>query len=269
MKYKLIALDMDATLLNKEKIITPKTEKALIEAQKAGVRVAIASGRMPLGVKKYAKQLQLEKYGGYCICFNGGLITAPTGEIIHQQFLDKKYLKIACEMVKKTDITVVVHRHDGLFGNKNTNKFTEIAPKTVNAPLTQFENLPDSVNWDIYKILFVGELKKLEDLQEKLTEKYSDELEIVFSSPWFLEAMPKGTDKGTALKNLCEKIGTDISETIACGDNFNDYTMLKTAGLGVAMANAVEELKDIADYVTVADCDNDGIAEVINRFILL
>lgn len=269
MKYKLIALDMDATLLNSDKIITEKTEKALIVAQKKGVKVAIASGRMPLGVTKYAKQLQLEKYGGYCICFNGGLIMDSKGEIIHKQYIDKKYLKIACDEVKDTDITVVVHRKDGLFGNKNTNNFTEKAPKTVNALLTQVENLPDYIDWNIHKILFVGELAKLKVLKEKLVNKYSDELEIVFSSPWFLEAMPKGIDKGAALKVICEKSGIDISEVIACGDNFNDQPMLDVAGLSVVMANGEEELKKSADYVTTADCDNDGIAEVIDKFIFL
>lgn len=267
MKYKLIALDMDATLLNKDKIITPETEKALIDAQKAGAKIAIASGRMPLGVEKYAKQLELEKYDGYCVCFNGGLIMDSNGEIIHKQYIDKKYLKIACDMVKDSDITVVVHRQDGLFGNKNINSFTEIAPKTVNAPLTQVDNLPDYIDWNIHKILFVGELEKLKALKEKLVNKYSNELEIVFSSPWFLEAMPKGVDKGSAIKAICEKTGINISETIACGDNFNDQPMLNVAGLSVVMANGEEELKKSADYVTVADCNNDGIAEVVSKFI--
>lgn len=269
MKYRLIALDMDGTLLNSDKIITEKTEKALINAQKSGVKVAIASGRMPLGVEKFAKQLQLEKYGGYCVCFNGGLIMNSNGDVIHKHYIDKKYLKIACDEVKDTDITVVVHRKDGLFGNKNINPFTEKAPKTVNAPLTQVENLPDYIDWDIHKILFVGELEKLKALKEKLVHKYSDELEIVFSSPWFLEAMPKGVDKGNALKVICEKADIDISETIACGDNFNDQPMLKVAGLSIVMANGEEELKKSADYVTISDCNNDGVAEVIDKFIFL
>ena len=269
MKYKIIALDMDATLLNKDKIITEKTEKALIEAQKKGVKVAIASGRMPLGVKKYAKQLQLEKYGGYCICFNGGLIMDAHSQIIYKRYLDKKYIQIACDEVKNTDITVVVHRCDGLFGNSNRNSFTDIAPKTVNAPLIQYENLPEIIDWDIHKILFVGELEQLEKLKERLIHKYSHQLEIVFSSPWFLEAMPKGVDKGTALKVICEKSGIDISQTIVCGDNFNDRAMLETAGLSVVMANGVEEMKKIADYVTEADCNNDGIAEVVDKFVLM
>jgi len=269
MKYKLIALDMDATLLNKEKIITENTETALIKAQQKGVKVAIASGRMPFGVAKYAKQLQLEKFGGYCICFNGGLILDNNGEIIYKKYIDKKYLKIACKEVEDTDITVIVHRKDGLFGNRNTNGFTEIAPQTVNAPLTQVDNLPEYIDWNFHKILFVGELEKLKALREKLVNKYSDELEIVFSSPWFLEAMPKGVDKGSALKVICEKSGVDISRAIACGDNFNDEPMLKVAGLSVVMSNGEEELKKTADYVTIADCNNDGIKEVIDKFILL
>lgn len=269
MKYKLIALDMDATLLNNDKVITEKTEKALIEAQKRGVKVAIISGRMPFAMQKYINQLQLKKYNGYYGCFNGGLILNSNDEIIHKEYLDKKYLKAACEIAVDTDITVVVHKADGLYGNTNRNKFTDVTFITAGLKLTQVDDLYNYVDWNIHKILFVGEFEKLKQLKEKLTEKYSEELEIVFSSPWFLEAMPKGVSKGTALQTVCEKSGIDISEAIACGDNFNDKAMLEVAGLSVVMANGVEEMKKIADYVTVNDCNNDGIAEVVDKFIFL
>lgn len=266
MEYKLIALDLDGTLLNEEKIITEETETALINAQRCGVKVAIASGRMPFGVEKYAEQLQLKKYGGYCVCFNGGLIIDRNKEVLYKKYIDRIYLKEICCLVKDTDITVVVHYNGKLYGNKNRNHFTDIAPRTVNAPLFQVDYLYKYANWDFHKILLVGEKGKLQILKDVLTEKYPL-LDVYFSTPWFLEIMPKGVDKGTALKKLCEIADVNVESTIACGDNFNDKSMLEIAGLGVVMANGEPKLKENADYVTHKNCNENGIAEVINKFI--
>lgn len=267
MKYKLIALDLDGTLLNDEKIITEGNEKALIQAQQSGVKVVISSGRMPYGVRKYAEQLKLKEYGGYCICFNGGLVVDADGKVLFRKYMDRKYLKEICDIAEDTDVTVIVHKKDGLCGNENRNEFTDVAPKTVNAPLTQIENLYEYANWDFHKILLVGEYEKLCQLKEIICQRFQSELEVCFSTPWFLEVMPQGVDKGEALKNLCETIGFAVEETIACGDNFNDRNMLETAGLSVVMANGEDELKKKADYITVKDCNNDGIAEVVEKFI--
>lgn len=267
MKYRLIALDLDGTLLNDEKKITPKTEKMLLDAQKCGVKVAIATGRMPFGVKRYAQQLRLKEYGGACICFNGGLVVNACGETIDKRYLDKKYLKFACEITKETDITAVVHKPDRLYANSNRNNFTDIAPRIIGVPMIQVEDLFGCVSWDIHKIVFVGELKKLKRIEKILKEKHGENLEIVFSTPWFLEIMPKGVSKGEALKTLSREYGFDISQTIACGDNYNDSSMIETAGIGVVMKNGEEELKKIADYVTHTDCNNDGISEVVNKYI--
>lgn len=266
MKYKLLALDMDGTLLNDNKEITEKTQQALIDAQKAGVKVVIASGRMPLALTKYAEQLKFKDFDCYCICFNGGLVLDGKGEVIHKTYLDKKYLKVACDMVKDTDITVVVHRNDGLFGNLNTNEFTNNTYKTSGNILHQVEDLYSYTTWDIHKLLFVGELEKLKIIQRKLIKEYGNELEVVFSCSFFLEVMPKGVDKSKAIDVICRKHNIKQEEVVACGDNFNDESMINYAGVGVVMFNGKNEMKKIANYITKNDNNDNGIEEVVKKF---
>lgn len=267
MNYKLIALDIDATLTNDQKIITPITKEALLKAQQQGVKVVIASGRMPFGIKPYAQELQLEKYGGCSIGFNGGLVMDSQDNIISCNYLDKKYLPLVYKELNNTNITTIVHHNNQLYGDKKLNKFTFVSAKISNAKMHRVDNLCEFVDFDIHKILLTGENQQLKTVEKILLQKYKNELEICFSAPWFLEIMPKGVNKGEALNVLCQKYNISPQEVIACGDNFNDYTMIKFAGLGVAMKNATEDLKKQADYVTENDCNNDGIAEVIKKYI--
>ncbi len=268
MEYKLIALDIDGTLVNDQKIITPNTLNALIKAQQQGVKVVISSGRMPYGVKNYASQLQLAKFGGCLICFNGGLVIDAKGEIICKTYLNKKYLHLVYNELTDFNVTTVVHQQNCLVSDTKINEFTHIAPSTVNAPLKNVENFLTFVDWDIHKILLVGEKSELEQIQNIMIKKYATELDVYFSAPWFLEIMPKGVDKGTALENLCKSYNIKPDEVIACGDNFNDQSMIDFAGLSVIMQNGRGEMKQIADYVTLNDNNNDGIAEVVGKFIL-
>lgn len=266
MKYKMIAVDIDDTLLNSEKKITPLTRQALIKAQKQGVKLVVASGRLPYGVRPYAEELGVFKYGGFYMGFNGGAIFNSDGECIGKTYLDSKFIEPVYSLIRPTDVTTMVHKGDIIYADRKVNKYTSVEPDVIGLPLNPVDDISRFVDWDLHKILLAGEPEELKTLEKALLEKFGGQLDIYLSAPWFLEVMPKGISKGLGLKRICAYSGIDMEEVIAFGDNFNDISMIEAAGLGVAMGNAEPKLKDAADFVT-DDCNHDGIASALERFI--
>ena len=264
MKYKLIATDIDDTLLRKDKTLSPVTKAALIQAQENGVIVAVASGRLPYGVRPYAQALDVFRYGGYYMGFNGGAIMNSRDELIGKSFLDSKYIHPVYDILRPSSATTMVHKGSIIYADSKVNDYTHIESDVIGLPLNVVDDLPSFIDWDIHKFLISGDPAELRELERQLLEKLGDEVDIYLSAPWFLEVMPKGTNKGTGLQKICDNAGVDISEAIAFGDSYNDIYMLKAAGLGIAMGNAEDAVKEAADTVT-ADCDSDGIAVALKE----
>ena len=264
MKYKLIAVDIDDTLLNRKKEITPLTKAALLTAQENGVRLAVASGRLPYGVRPYAEALDIFSHGGWYMGFNGGAVMNCRDELIGKTYLDPKYIRPVYAILSTANVTTMVHKGATIFADNKVNRYTHIESEVIGLPLNVVDDLPSFIDWDIHKFLIAGEPDELKALEKRLIAALGDEVDIYLSAPWFLEVMPKGTDKGTGLQMICDDAGIDISEAIAFGDSYNDIFMLKAAGPGVALGNAEEAVKEAADMVT-ADCDEDGIAVALKK----
>lgn len=268
MEYKLLVTDIDDTLLTTDKRITDRVRAALSAAQDAGVTLAIASGRLPVGVRPFVEALHIPERGGYYLAFNGGLILNANGTIVHADILDRKYLDGVYNALRPYDITVLVHQHDKIFTDNNQNSYAYTEPEALHQPLHLVDDLLTYVDWDLHKILIAGEPELLRKVEPILKAQFGDELDIFLSAPWFLDVMPKGVTKGAGIRYIAEQLDIPIEAVIACGDSYNDLSMIEEAGLGVAMANAEEALKAAADYVTERDCNHDGIAEVVEKFIL-
>lgn len=268
MKYRLLVTDIDDTLLTTDKRITNKVRDAIFKAQDAGVTVAIASGRLPIGVRPYAEELGVCERGGCYLAFNGGLVLDAQGNILHSNVLDRKYLPAIYNALRPYDVTVLVHTHDKIFTDNNQNSYAYTEPEALHQPLHLLNNLLTDVDWDLHKILIAGEPELLHRVEPVLKAQFGQELDIFLSAPWFLDVMPKGVNKGVGVRYLAARLGIPTEAVIACGDSYNDLSMIRCAGLGVAMHNAEDALKEAADYVTERDCDHDGIAEVIEKFIL-
>lgn len=268
MKYKLLVLDIDDTLLTTDKRITDRVMNALTAAQDAGVTLAIASGRLPIGVRPFVEALHIPERGGYYLAFNGGLILDANGTIVHADILDRKYLDAIYKALRPYDVTVLVHTHDKIFTDNNQNSYAYTEPEALHQPLHLVDDLLTYVDWDLHKILIAGEPELLHEVEPVLKAQFGGELDVFLSAPWFLDIMPKGVNKGVGIRCIAEKLDIPIGAIIACGDSYNDLSMIKAAGLGVAMQNAEPGLKAAADYVTEHDCDHDGIAEVVEKFIL-
>ncbi|WP_155941819.1 Cof-type HAD-IIB family hydrolase [Prevotella sp. AGR2160] len=267
-QYKMIVLDLDGTLTNEKKEITPRTLAALMEAQTVGVTVVLASGRPTYGIMPLAKQLKLSKYDGYILAYNGGKITRPkTGEVIFNQSLNPQYVPLLYHAAMDAGMEILTYQGEGIAATKKENKYVLHEAFINKMPVKQYDDFLHQVQYPINKCLIVGDPKPLHELEQKLTMELRGKMEVYRSAGFFLECVPLGIEKSNAIDMLAHTLGIDRSEIIAVGDGYNDKSMIEYAGLGVAMANASTEVQDAADYITYSN-EEDGVAHVVDKFIL-
>lgn len=266
--YKLIALDMDGTLLTTDKKVSERTEAAIKAAEAKGVKIVLASGRPLIGINRYLEELELFKGEDYVLSFNGGLVqNTKTEEIVSKVSLKGSDLKYIYEISRKLNINIhAFSAKDGLITPKNS-KYTEYEAEIngIDINIKDFNKIEDEE--DIIKVMMIDPQEILDPAIEKLPSEIYEKYSVFKSAPFFLEFTHKEVDKGLGLKKLGEYLGIKQEEIIACGDAGNDLSMIKYAGLGVAMDNAVSEVKEAADFITASN-DEDGIAKVIEKFIL-
>ena len=266
---KMLVLDIDGTVTNSKKEITKHTLDAILACQKAGHIVVIASGRPTPGVVKIANTIELEKYGGYVLSFNGARITKwDTKEIIYQQTLNADICKKVYKYCLEHDLGMLTYDEVGALTGTRIDEYMEFEARINNIDITQYgEHFVDIVDFPVCKFLLTKEDKEAEIHEKVLQEELADCASVYRSEPFFIEIMAKGIDKAASLEKLRQVVGMDVENIIACGDGFNDLSMIRYAGLGVAMANAQQTVKDGADYITTSN-DEDGVAKVIEEFIL-
>ena len=254
MDKKALVLDLDGTLTNSNKEITPDTKEAIMKIQKMGHTVVLASGRPTPGVEPLAEELKLDKFGGYILSYNGGMIKeCKTGEVVYQQTLPKEIVPKLFDMADELNIGLASYDSDGIVANDNRNKYIELESRINKLPIQYRKDVADPE---------IAPKK-----EEAIKEKFGDVLNVSRSEPFFIEITPKGIDKAASLEKFCEITGNKRENMIACGDGFNDISMIEYAGIGVAMANAQPEVKEVADFITTSN-DEDGVARVIEEFII-
>ena len=264
---KVLILDIDGTLTNSKKEITQKTLEALLKLQEDGHTIVIASGRPTHGVKWIADILQLDRFGGYVLCFNGARITnVKTNEVVYQQKFPKEYIPPLYEYAKAHHMGLVTYQDDTVIAATDPDEHMEFEARLNRMQLKQVEDFTSYVDFDVNKCLFTAPVDVAPALEKELAGMYDGKLSIYRSEPFFIEAMPPGVDKAASLEHLFQIIEVEKENTIACGDGFNDMSMIRYAGVGVAMANAREEVKQIADVVTSKTNDEDGLLEVIEQY---
>ena len=271
-----ILLDIDGTLTNDKKEITPKTREALLKAQENGVRLALASGRPDQGLVKFAKILEMEKHHGIFVCYNGAkVMDCQSGEVYFDQAMSIEEAKAVLEHMKKFDVSPIIARGEYMYTNDVYSGFLERNGDPINIIeyesrsngylLAEKRDLAEFVDFPVEKILNAGEPDYLQAHYEEMMEPFKDTLSCMFTAPVYFEFTAKGVDKAKAIDTAFRKMGYSPSELMAFGDAQNDLSMLKYAGIGVAMGNAVEEVKEAADYVTLSNND-DGIAAALAEY---
>ncbi len=262
-KYKLIAIDLDGTLLNEEKLITDKNKEALKKCLDNDIKVVISSGRALENIKMFMDELGIKN--GYCSAFHGSTIfRAEDLEIVNETFLEGDISKDVLELVSQyNNVGILAYTRNNLY-TINKNEFVQqyCGNKHLDATvLNDFNEIQEKIS----KILLKGKREDLQAIKEK-AKIFDDRCRILFSELDLLEFMSLKTNKGFSLEKICEMFSIDINESIAIGDNYNDVEMIEKAGVGVAVYNAVDLLKEKADYVTKNDNNQDAIYEVVNKY---
>lgn len=267
MKYKLIAMDLDGTLNNDQKVITEKTKAALMAAQKAGIRLALASARPSPGLFKERDILRLQDHKGILMSYNGGrIVDAETGKVLFETSMDLNETKQVLGQLESLPVTPILD--DGVqFYVTDKNGFkVDYECKNNNMVCSEVGNLADFLTFAPIKILMSVQPEELKEVQHKIAAFLPESLTVVQTAAFYLEVIPKVINKGQGIRDICSVLGMDPSEVISFGDAENDIPMLKAAGMGVAMGNSTEAVKQAADMVTLTN-NEDGIAAALEKLI--
>lgn len=268
MSIKLVAVDLDGTLLTDKREVTEEVFQAVQNAKKAGVKIVIATGRPISGVKKILDELKLTDQGDYVITFNGGLVqdAATKEDIVKETLTYEDYLDIEF-LARKLEVPMHASTKHGMYtANRNIGKYTIYESMLVDSPV--FYRTPEEMaGQEIVKIMLVDEPEILDEKIKLIPQSFFDKYNIAKSAPFYLEVSPKTASKGKAIQYLAEFLGLTQEQTMAIGDQENDRSMLEVVGNPVVMENGTPALKKIAKYITKSNQDS-GVAHAIREWVL-
>ena len=274
---KVIIMDVDGTLTNGKKVITQKTNDALIKAQENGAILILASGRPTSGLMDFAKELKMDENHGLLVSFNGAKVVAcETNEILFNETMSVAQGQAVLKHMKKFDVKPMIDKCDYMYVNDVFNNEIHYNDTILNIiqyesrggkfKLCEKDDLADFADYPLNKILTAGNPEYLQEHYKEMMEPFKDTLSCMFTAPFYFEFTAEGIDKAKALDTVLIPMGYKKEEMIAFGDGHNDASMVKYAGIGVAMANAVDDLKAISDEVTLSN-EEDGIAYTLSKYI--
>lgn len=268
MKYKLIATDMDGTLLNSEHKISEINKEYILKAQKNGHIFVLASGRPTFAMQDFAKELEMDKFGGYIVSFNGGeIIDCKTGERIYTLGVEKQDAIEIYYYAKENGLYFLTYNDNKILVSE-INEFTKVEAEITLGEIERIENIEEIDFSKVTKCMLLGDPKILIEHEAKLKQsKFAEKLFFARSFPIFLEVVNNKVDKGKTLHKLLEILNIDKESTISAGDSYNDIPLLEASAFKVAPSNAKPELKEMVDYVGVSN--EEGIlADLIEKFVL-
>lgn len=270
MSIKVIIMDVDGTLTNSKKLIPEETKNALIKAQENGAILILASGRPTSGLIDFAKELDMEKHHGLLVSFNGStVIDCETNKILFNETMTIDDGQAVLEHLKNFKVKPMINKNDYMYVNDVFDNIIKWDGKDTNIiqyesrggkfKLCEKDDLAAFADYPLNKILTAGDPEYLQENYKAIMEPFKDKLSCMFTAPFYFEFTANGIDKAKALDTVLIPMGYAREEMIAFGDGHNDASMIEYAGIGVAMGNAVEDLKRIANEVTLSN-EEDGIA---------
>lgn len=273
---RLILLDIDGTLTNSRKQISPKTKHALLTAQANGITLALCSGRPAQGLYRWAEELEMTSHGGFLISYNGGkVINCQTGDVLFDQPVSVEDSRAILKHMKQFRVVPIVDHGKYMY-------VTDVFDHDLNLPepvnimryeargngylMCEVRDLAEFVDFPLNKILTFGQPEYLQAHWQEMAAPFEGRLNAMFTAPFYFEFTAMDVDKATALHSALSPLGYAPEEMIAFGDAQNDISMLEYAGIGIAMGNATPEVKKIANEVTASN-DEDGIALALYRHL--
>ena len=269
MDIRLIALDLDGTLNNDEKQITPRTRQALMQVQRRGVRLALASARPSPGLSRERDALRLQDYGGILMSYNGGrIVAADTGKVLFETAMDREVARGLLRRLEGLPVTPILDDGVRFYVTDRDGYMVQYECWNNGMECEEVEDLAGFLPFAPVKILMSVQPEQLRAVQARIAAMLPEELTVVPSAAFYLEIMPRTVNKGQGIRDICRVLGLDTEQVVAFGDAANDIPMLRQAGFGVAMGNARPEVRAAAKLVT--DTNNaDGIAAALERLGLL
>ena len=277
MAVRAIALDIDGTLTNEKKVITPRTKEALLRAQDGGIKLIIASGRPYQGLRSLANELELPANNGLLVSYNGAHVTdAATDEVLFDQPMPADIIPPLLEHLRRFDVipwitegrTLYIedaYNFDIVHKGRHRN-IVKLERDACDLRVCEVDSLLEVCDRPQDKVLAAGSDFYLQEHWREMSEPFKDDLSCMFTADYFFEFMAPGVNKGRALAGALPALGIDAGEVVAFGDGQNDVQMLSWAGVGVAMANAVPEAREAADMVTGSN-NEDGIASALEELL--
>lgn len=271
MEKKILFLDMDGTTLNARHEISPENLRALERAVGAGHEVVVCTGRMPNSAGMLLTRYGLDRIGcRYVIAINGGMVlNCVTKEVFCERTVPLRIIGRLIDAAREKDIYLQTYTGDTVLTERDDENLKHYLAKT-GMRCTLVPDMKAALQKDPYKALAISLRGRevLEAFRREVSPWVGADMEMEFSCPEYLEFLPKGVHKGGAVEQLCGLLHIPLSNAIAAGDEFNDISMIRTAGIGCAVANAIEPVKAAADYVTENDNDHSAIEEIVNKFML-
>lgn len=263
--YKLIALDLDGTLTDKNKNILEETKQELIKLAKKGVVIVLASGRPTAGIFKEAKELTLDQVGGYLLSFNGArVLDYKNNQVVYEQTLKPEVAHEMYDRAKYFGLSPLTYSPTEIITEDIGDHWIQLESFTTKMPIRHVQDFKKEIDFDVNKVLITGEPDYVASIIDEFAKPYQGKMSIYRSDPYFIECMANGIDKAASLSALCKQLGIKQEETIAFGDGYNDLSMIEYCGYGVAMENAIDEVKARADYITLSNNDN-GVAYCLKQ----
>lgn len=265
---KALFTDLDNTLLSRTKELTAGNRAAIDGMLKDDHYLVLTTGRVFPSALQIAKKYKLMRQGVFIICGNGSRIyDIGRKKTLHDQTLDREVIEKACAVAKECGIYIQGYNETYVLAESKCEELDTYC-RIQALPYEVVEDLPAACGNQSAKLLAISKTpEQAADFRQKAREALDGVADIFNSTPYYVEIVPKGVNKGAALEKLCHHLGIPVSQSISAGDEENDIPMLKAAGHGCAMSNAIDMAKEAADYITAADCDHDGIAEIIEKFV--
>jgi Cof subfamily protein (haloacid dehalogenase superfamily) len=269
MDIRLIALDLDDTLLRQDLTISETNRKACKAASDMGILVTLASGRTIHSMEKYAQELGIAGPGGFLVCYNGAQIRdMGAGEDIYERRIRPDLCREVVRLLTDRGFPFQFYLDEGRIVASQRNEWADIDSRLTGMPIELIGDPEPHLARGQLKFVVGGDPDKLPRLAEELTPLLDGKAEILISKPYFLEILAAGTDKGEAIEVLAGRLGIRMDSVLAIGDAQNDLGMVRKAGFGCAPANAIPEVRRSARYVSPSTNDEDAVAEILGHFIL-
>lgn len=264
--YDVLAIDLDGTTLRDDKSLSPRTIDALIRVQSCGVRLVIASGRPTSGIRHIAYDLRLAEANGFVMAFNGGEIWQwDESRIISSSFLPSEAVRIAYHTAREFGAEIMTYYKDYVVSEDTDNFYVRRSARSNRLRPVRTMDFLEVIRFPLVKCMIVAPAEVLDQLQPVAEERLEGLASSFRSEPFYLEIVPMGVDKGSGMATILRHLGKTPDRLVAIGDAPNDIPMIRYAGLGVAMGNAQEPVKAVADHITATN-ENDGVAEVVDQF---